>query len=122
MKGSKLCCSTIQNNIFGGMERFYHWYGQKVAKYPGWVILGCLIFAGLTSLGFLLLESETEQSNLWVPEDSDFKKNTEWLSKTFPSNIRAQQIMLVAEKGKNILTKPNLELLNDIMKNISTLR
>ena len=84
--------------------------------------MGSLIFAGLTSLGFLLLESETEQDNLWIPSNSDFKSNQEWLSKTFPSNVRAQQFMLVTENEENILTKSNLELMNDIMKNISDLR
>jgi hypothetical protein len=75
MKGPKVCCLAIQNAIFGNMERFFLWFGQKVTKYPGWVILGCLIFAGLCSLGFILLESETDQLELWVPTDSDFYRN-----------------------------------------------
>ena len=88
MKGPKVCCLAIQNAIFGNMERFFLWFGQKVTKYPGWVILGCLIFAGLCSLGFLLLESETDQLELWVPTDSDFYRNSKWISETFPSNQR----------------------------------
>ena len=89
---------------------------------PGWVIFGCLIFAGLISSGFLVLESETDQDNLWIPLDSDFNRNKEWLSKILPSNMRPLQFMLVTENESNILTKSNLELMNDIMKNISNLR
>ena len=89
---------------------------------PGWVIFGCLIFAGLISLGFLVLESETDQDDLWIPLDSDFKRNKEWLYKTLPSNMRPLHFMLVTENESNILTKSNLELMNDVMKNISNLR
>ena len=78
--------------------------------------------AGLISLGFLLLESETEPDNLWIPLDSDFKKNKEWLEKTLPSNMRPLYFMLVSENESNILTKANLELMNDVMRNISNLR
>ena len=30
----------IQNAIFGNMERFYLWLGEKVAQHPLWAILG----------------------------------------------------------------------------------
>ena len=122
MKGPKVCCLAIQNAIFGNMERFFLWFGQKVTKYPGWVILGCLIFAGLCSLGFLLLESETDQLELWVPTDSDFYRNNKWISDTFPSNVRAQQLMIVTKDDSNILTKANLKVLHNIMADISKLR
>ena len=122
MKGPKAFCLTVQNAVFGNMERFYLWFGEKVAKYPGFVVLGCLIFAGLCSLGFLLLESETDQLELWVPTDSDFYRNNKWISKTFPSKMRAQQFMLISENDENIITKANLDLLNNIMKDISKIR
>ena len=122
MKGPKAFCLTVQNAVFGNMERFYLWFGEKVAKYPGYVVLGCLIFAGLCSLGFLLLESETDQLELWVPTDSDFYRNNKWISKTFPSKMRAQQFMLISENDENIITKANLDLLNNIMKDISKIR
>ena len=122
MKGPKVCCLAIQNAIFGNMERFFLWFGQKVTKYPGWVILSCLIFAGLCSLGFLLLESENDQLELWVPKDSDFYRNSKWISKTFPSNVRAQQLMIVTNDDSNILTKANLMVLHNIMADISKLR
>ena len=122
MKGPKVCCLAIQNAIFGNMERFFLWFGQKVAKYPGWVILVCLIFTGLCSLGFLLLESETDQLELWVPTDSDFYRNNKWLSNTFPSKVRAQQLMIVTTDDSNILTKANLNILHNIMSDISKLR
>ena len=122
MKGPKVCCLAVQNAIFGNMERFFLWFGQKVTKYPGWVILGCLIFAGLCSLGFLLLESETDQLELWVPTDSDFYRNNKWISDTFPSKVRAQQLMLVTKDDSNILTKANLMVLHNIMADISKLR
>jgi hypothetical protein len=111
MKGPKVCCLAIQNAIFGNMERFFLWFGQKVTKYPGWVILSCLIFAGLCSLGFLLLESENDQLELWVPKDSDFYRNSKWISKTFPSNVRAQQLMIVTKViYQGVLTSVRVQL------------
>ena len=40
----------------------------------------------------------------------------------FPSFFRAQQIMMVSENYENILTKENLLLWNEILKNITKLR
>ena len=112
------CCGSIQRAIFGNMERFFGWFGQKVAKYPHWTVLGVLVFAGLVSCGFLLLESETEQLELWVPTDSDFYRNSKWISETFPSNSRGQSFILATTNGANILTKANLILLHDMIREI----
>ena len=85
-------------------------------------VLGCLIFAGLCSLGFLLLESETDELELWVPTDSDFYRNNKWIEETFPSSTRVQQMMLVTKDNTNILTKSNLNIMHDILKEIYKLR
>jgi hypothetical protein len=112
----------IQNAIFGNMERFYLWLGEKVAQHPLWVILGSIVFAVLCSSGVFLIESETEELQLWIPVNSDFYVNSEWISLNIPSKTRAQQFIIVTENDENILTKANLYLLNDIMRNISKLR
>ena len=104
------------------MERFYLWLGEKVAQHPLWVILGSIVFAVLCSSGVFLIESETEELQLWIPVNSDFYVNSEWISLNIPSKTRAQQFIIVTENDENILTKANLYLLNDIMKNISKLR
>ena len=109
-------CQPVQNAIFGNMERFYNWFGMKVAAYPFWIILASLLICGGCSAGFMLLESETDQLELWVPTDSDFYRNNKWLGQTFPSTTRAQSILLVTKDKSNILTKANLDIWRDILK------
>ena len=105
------------------MEKFYGWFGQVVAKYPLWVILACLIFAALCGIGFLNLENETDQLELWVPTDSDFYRNNKWIAEKFPSSIRSQSVMLYTQDPNgNILTKENLKQLDTILNSIANLR
>ena len=126
MKGP---CLILQNAIFGNMERFYLWFGKKVAKHPGYVILCCLIFAGFCCAGTFLSKSETDELELFVPRNSDFYRNSKWIEGNFPSKFRVQEFIMVSTGkpwqwyyGENIVTKSNLDLLNNIMKNISRIR
>ena len=66
--GNTSCCNAIQKAIFGNLEKFYQWFGAKVAKFSLWVIFGSLLFAGLTGLGLMVLESENDQLELWIPK------------------------------------------------------
>ena len=115
-------CQPIQNAIFGNMERFYNWFGQKVARYPVWVILGVLAFSGICSAGFFILENETDQLELWVPTDSDFYRSNKWISQTFPSAVRPQNIMLVTENGDNILKRQYLDVWFGILKEVTKIK
>lgn len=109
------CCVSVQNAIFGNMERFFCKFGQVVAKFPIWFILGSLFFFGLCCIGFTLLENETDQNELWVPTDSDFYRNTKWTQETFPSTFRFNTFMMVTKDGGDILTKSNLDLMRSII-------
>jgi hypothetical protein len=115
------CSRFFQNVVFGGMENFFKWYGYQVAKYPYFAIFGCLIFATLCGLGLLNFREETDQIELWVPKNSAFYSNIQWLNKNFPSDNRFQQYMLVTTDDSDILTPDNLKLLNRLRNNITNL-
>jgi hypothetical protein len=84
-----------------------------------WIISS---FAGLCSLGFLNFRQETDQLELWVPNDSDLYSNVQWLKIHNPTDLRFQQYMLVTTDDSDILTPDNLKLLNELRQNIIDLR
>ena len=118
----KVYCQKFQDIVFGNMEKFFNKLGYKVAKHPFIAILISVSIAGLLMVGFVRWRSETDQTELWIPTNSELYQNNKWLSKTFPSKTRVQQYMLVSENGDNVLTKTNILKLAGISKDISNLR
>ena len=96
-KEKSSCGDMVQNTIVGGLEKVFFKYGQFVAKHPIPVVVGSLIFAGLCGirLGFEWA-SETDQTDLWVPKNSDFYRNQKWLTDNFPSSFRLSSIIIKA--------------------------
>ncbi len=115
----KGCCHAFQNIVFGGMERFFKRYGTLVARYPAAGILGCIMFGLLCGAGFMNFTEETEQTELWVPSDSEFYDQVKWMEKEFPSNNRFSQYIAVAEV--NILTKQNMLFLLELKEKIDNI-
>jgi len=59
-----------------------------VAGNPIKTILLCLISCGLCGIGLLNFSEENNAFKLWIPSNSDFYKNNEWLEKNFPPDNR----------------------------------
>ena len=72
-------------------------WGIAVAKYPWYFIVGVLITAGTCSIGLVNFTTENRPTKLWIPQDSGFVENTEWLQNNFPNDIRLQSMILATE-------------------------
>ncbi len=63
-------------------------YGRLVATYPWQAILGCFVIAGLSGIGLLEYRTENNAFKLWIPENSEFLANYNFLQEKFPPDTR----------------------------------
>ena len=55
------------------LERFFYWWGCRVASHPWKLILAALLATALGSLGLLNFTSEADGWSYWLPEGSRHK-------------------------------------------------
>ena len=91
-------------------------YGFRVGQYPWYFIFGCLVFSGLCGIGLINYTEENNAFRLWIPKDSSFVKNYEWLQKNFPPDARYDNLIL---SGEDVLQPQVLQLLADIHRGVS---
>ena len=72
--------------------------------------MGAFLLAGLTGLGLLNFYEEKDGLAMWLPTDSPYRKNTEWLRATNPASTRAQTMLVVTKNGGNILSAKNVQV------------
>lgn len=73
----------------------------------------------LSTLGFFRFRQEKNPIKLWVPEDSSYVHDTEWLINTFKIVHRPQIILM---KADNVLSPEVLQELNIINEQIISSR
>jgi len=83
-------------------ENFFFSWGVTIAKTPWTFIIICVLTAGAFSLGLLNFTTENRPLKLWIPQDSGFVKNSDWLLDNFPNDIRFHSMIL--ENQDNVLT------------------
>ena len=88
-------------------------YGFKVGQYPWYCVAICLLFSGLCGIGLINYTAENNAFRLWIPTDSSFVHNYQWLLENYPPNIRYNNIIL-AKDGQDILEPKVLHLLSQI--------
>ena len=79
-------CPKICRFITKILKFFRH--GKKVAQKPHLFILLSFGICGFFMIGLLNYQSEANPYKLWIPKDSDFVKNTNWLWTNYPPDIR----------------------------------
>ncbi len=88
-------------------------YGFKVAQYPWYFVAGCLILSGLCGIGLINYTEENNAFRLWIPEESEFVKNYEWLQKNYPPDARYSNIIITSIGDKeNVLTADVLQMVS----------
>ena len=87
----------LQVRVLGGMEAWFLGFGTTVASRPLATILLCFLATALCGVGLLRFRAENEGIKLWIPEDSDFRLNNDWLFEKFPRSARFGSLVLVAE-------------------------
>lgn len=83
--------------IIGALEDFFYWYGKTVATWPVAFIIGSLFICGLCTLGLFKYTEEGNPYKLWIPQESDFVKNSEWLWENFPPDLRFHSVIITAD-------------------------
>lgn len=101
--------------VIGSLERFFYWWGKFVTKHPYPVILSCLLFTAVSSLGFLRFRMEHKASLLWIPPTSQYNTNEAWLDKNFKKNERIELVMF---KSENVLTPGALKKMFALHKKV----
>jgi len=109
----------LKTAIVGGLENWFESYGEIVAKFPLRVIAVCVVVTGLCGLGLLRFRAENEGIKLWIPRNSDFRRNNDWLFENFPRGVRFNSLILSAE---NVLVPEVLQAMFKIRKSISNIR
>ena len=84
------------------LEDFFAAYGRLVARFPVIMILSCFVITGLSLIGMINYRTENNAFKLWIPDNSDFVRNFQWLEENSPPEIRYNSLILSTED--NILT------------------
>ena len=80
--------------------------GKFVALHPYQVILSCLIATACCSLGLLKFREETKANLLWIPPDSEYNYNQDWVDANFTKSTREEFALF---KSDNVLTPDSLQ-------------
>jgi len=78
-------------------------WGRSVATHPTYAILLCVSIFTLMAAGLLNINSELRPYKLWIPQDSEFIKVTDWQTENFPGEYRQHYILWESKTG-NVLT------------------
>ena len=79
------------------------------------VALGCLLATGISIVGIVRYTTENNAFRLWIPDNSDFVANYNWLEQNSPPDVRfnsmilANQVccLLAAERREKLIEQEN---------------
>jgi len=92
--------------VVGGLEDAFQWYGRQVATHPLKVALACLFATGLSIIGILRYTTENNAFRLWIPDNSDFVANYNWLEQNSPPDVRFNSMILTNQEGEHGILTP----------------
>ncbi|XP_011338785.1 NPC1-like intracellular cholesterol transporter 1 isoform X2 [Ooceraea biroi] len=110
---------SLPERISNGVEHFFYRLGVRIARNPLRWMLGCSMIILICVSGLFRFRQEKNPTKLWVPPDSDFVLDTEWLMSHYKEAIRTQVFLLT---GDNILNKQALIKLNEITKQMTSVQ
>lgn len=68
--------------------------GFSIAERPWQTIGFCWLVVALCCLGFTKFENERDPLKLWIPQNSEFLRNTKWIIEKFKEGTRVQRFVL----------------------------
>ncbi|XP_031837456.2 patched domain-containing protein 3 [Nomia melanderi] len=109
----------VPQRISEVVEHFFYGLGLKIAERPlRWFV--CSIVIVLISLsGLYRFHQEKNPVRLWIPQDSDFVRDTDWMIDRFGQGLRMENMLLTAE---NVLEPEALATLNEIIKQVISIQ
>lgn len=79
--------------------------GRLVATYPLRTILVTLVLTVICALGFVNFATETNDTKLFTPQESEAYEDKEWVDANFQAGVMLQEYYAVgSETGQNVLT------------------
>lgn len=118
----QLLCRQAKDCKLFNLVLFFLFYslGFLVAENPFKTIAFALLSVLICCVGFLNFYQERDPLKLWVPEDSTFLKNTQFIIKNFGEGIRTQNVLIVAKD--DVLTPEVMQKLAIINKEIKDIQ
>ena len=107
----------LKTSITSGLERFFLKYGETVARKPVYFILACVGITALCGLGLLRFRAENEGIKLWIPRNSDFRINNDWIFENFPRGLRFNSLILTSTE--NILVPEVIQTMWKVRKSVA---
>lgn len=98
--------------------QFFYRLGRFIANNPWRTIIACWLIVAFCSLGFLRFHQEKSPMKLWVPQNSKFLHDTNWVIDNFKEGNRIETVMLTAP---DVLTPEVLQKLAEITEEIVSL-
>lgn len=89
--------SQCFHSISYGMQQGFFLYGRKIATHPILFIFLCFALCGICAIGMTRFETENRPFKLWIPQDSDFIKVSEWQRANFPEMHRFHAVLFEAD-------------------------
>ena len=114
-----LCYLLLQKILVESLEAFFYNYGKCIASRPKSFISLCILLTALSALGLLNFHQESAGVRLWMPDDSEFKQNSEWLWAHYPPSLRYGSMLFIAD---NILEADVIRAMYKVRKNIANIK
>jgi len=105
------CLGKASSVVVGTMETFFNWWGSFVAERPAQVILASLALSALSAIGLLNFKMEHKANMLWIPPDSTYNINQDWLNANFKKTERRELVII---KSENVLTPTSLQKMMEL--------
>ncbi|XP_011872409.1 PREDICTED: Niemann-Pick C1 protein-like [Vollenhovia emeryi] len=106
---------SLPERVSRTVEHFFYRLGVNIARNPYKWMLGCLVVVLICISGLFRFRQEKSPVKLWVPPDSDFVFDTEWLMTHYLEALRVQEFIIT---GDNVLEQQTLIRLNEITKQV----
>ncbi|XP_059488991.1 protein patched homolog 2-like [Neocloeon triangulifer] len=106
--------ARLGGSFVAGLESFFYWLGCSIGKRPFFVTVGCLLIGSLFAMGLSNFTKENRPEKLWIPSDSQFVRDSEWMRSNFPNNVRPQFAIFEAKESNILSSQSLLEILSVI--------
>ncbi|XP_076549025.1 patched-related protein 9 isoform X2 [Osmia lignaria lignaria] len=105
----------VPRRISETVEHFFYKLGLRIARRPVKWLIGSAVIVLVSLSGLYFFHQEKNPVKLWVPQDSDFVHDTEWMIQQFGQGLRTESMILTAD---DVLEPEVLVKLNNITQQV----
>ncbi|CAB3372453.1 Hypothetical predicted protein [Cloeon dipterum] len=109
----------ISTAIVNYLEAMFYRRGYDIATRPGRYVTLCLLVTVLCSFGFFRFRQEQQPVNLWLPRNSNFVRDFNWLMENYGEFYRIQSVIITADDVLQPHVLMQLEEIHGRVKGIS---